>query len=191
MDTIVISTAIPAQSRDSIEPETTRGEFTIIQKTKENEESRIIIENVAACIGEVSDMLTGILKESDELPHSLLHGFSWQSLRDIKTSMYLAISGECRQANVLRRGALEVAGYGVYFETNTEIDDEFKSWVSREDKEWPHINEVKEALAEMDIEESERFAEEFVERRRKLHKYVHTFYGGDVEKVRFGDERLY
>jgi hypothetical protein len=169
------------------------GESRIVKETLSDKRSESMARKSGVCLQAVSQVLTEQINisEDEELEAGTAHMILWQSVKDFKTSFYLALSGRYRQANIIRRSALELAGYGVYFEENQDSEEEFENWTGKNDgknKRGPGISEVKSELKSTlsdlmdDAERAEYFKNNvFEDRRTDLHKHVHSFVGGEIE----------
>lgn len=172
------------------------GELRILELTKDNEHTRTLIENSAVVIGEVSDFLFWILREyEDDLPHALLHGFCWQALRDLRASMFLALCGRYRQANMLHRSAVETTAYGVYFEPKPDEkgeyaeNGEYAAWISgKGGDEVPSFGDVKQAVRKLDPPMSKDIADYLGRRWGEVSTVIHAPRGGDIDKVMHTEE---
>jgi hypothetical protein len=169
------------------------GESRIVEETLSDKRSESMARKAGVSLQVVSQVLTEQINmwgENEELESGTAHMILWQSVKDFKTSFYLALSGRYRQANIIRRSALELAGYSVYFEENKD-KEEFENWAGKNDgknKHGPGIGEVrtelKSTLSDLmdDAERAEYFKENvFEDRRTDLHKHVHSFVGGEIE----------
>lgn len=167
------------------------GEQRIIDAVAERERARVMIENTASIIGEIHDILIEALhRDLPNLPHAYLHFCAWQSVRDFRTAMYLAMSGRYRHATIIHRSALEVTAHGVYFEVEGPGDGEevFEAWQQGKKGDAPNTTDLKKALQELDGPSEPDLGELYGRRHGKLSTMSHSYIGGDIERVLEGEE---
>ena len=167
------------------------GEGVIMERTFENDVSRAIIENAGICLQIVSELVASV---SDEPPESqMVNSICWQALRDMKSSLFLAMSGHYRSAFVVQRGVIEVVGSAIFFahriiETEQEGWEQLTAWINGEKDASPSFQEIMGTLADVVPWLSESIYTSLQEDREFGNRYVHTPIGDNPFEVLFDDD---
>lgn len=171
------------------------GENRVIRETLNHDKAKLLSTNTAHVLQAISNALTEQLETNKETVDSeTALTLLWQSVRDFNTSLYLAISGRYRHAHIVRRSALEVSAYALYFEENPDDEDTWDKWVG-EKPGGTSTNKLKEEMEDVlketfKNEFAEKTVEEiFNENRTDLHKFVHSIVGGEIERFIDGDNK--
>jgi len=155
------------------------GELTVLTLTAREPQARVLIQNAAVAIGRMMDHLIW-LHEYDENAQSTQRALLWQALRDYKGSLFLACAGRYRQAQMVRRTALEVAVAGTCFEGNWE---KMATWLYEADG-YPGWRQFQKAIQDTFPSMAPDVFDTILspERYKALSKIIHTIRAGDVER---------
>lgn len=153
--------------------------------------SRALVENAGVCLHSVTELVdsAAVAEPAEE---QMVNSICWQALRDLKSSIYLAMSCRYRSAFVVQRGAIEIVGSAVYFAKIIEEEGEsgwelLDDWLNGEKDASPSFRQIQGALSDIDPWLSESIYTSMKEDRDFGNRHVHTPIGGDPLSVLFGE----
>ena len=167
------------------------GEGVVIEVTFEDERSRAMVENAGICLQIISELVASI---SDNPPEDqMVNSICWQVLRDMKSNLFLSMSGHYRSAFILQRGTIDLLGSAVYFadcikQNEQEGWEQLTAWINGERDASPSFSEILGTLADVVPWLSESIYTSLREGRELQNRYVHTPIGGDPFEVLFDDD---
>lgn len=167
------------------------GELFVVQETMKNPDMRVLIENAGVCYHSLSELVAATGYQ-DAPSESMVHSLCWQALRDLKTSMFLAMSGRYRSANFVQRGVIELIGSGIYYEKQISSETEegwedVRDWI-RNEENGPAFKHIKGALTDVVPYLGELIYTTLEENQDARNLRIHTPVGGQVHDILFSDD---
>lgn len=170
------------------------GEGLVMERTMEQPRSRAIIENAGICLHSVTELTVSAV--SDESPEKqMVNSICWQAIRDLKSSIYLAMSGRYRSAFVVQRGVIEIIGSAIYFAREIEEEGEsgwsrLADWLNGEKDASPSFKQLQAVLSDVVPWLSESIYTSMKEDREFANRYVHTPIGDNPLDVLFSEQEM-
>jgi hypothetical protein len=189
-------TNIPAISPNWVDEDRTGAgsEGFVIKRTMSEPISRALVENAGVCLHSVTELI--VSAAVDKPPEEqMVNSICWQAIRDLKSSIYLAMSGRYRSAFVVQRGVIEIVGSAVYFAKTIEQEGEsgwelLSDWLNGEKDASPSFRQIQGVLSDIVPWLSESIYTSMREDRNFGNRHVHTPIGGDPLSVLFGEREM-
>jgi len=158
----------------------------------ENPDCRILIENIAIAHHAIAELLMEIYPVGSQ-KMDFVHNMCWQANRDIKGSLFLAMSGRYSGASVIQRGVLEKVAYAI--DMLDDLDEDLEKgwqrvieWLNGEKTASPSGEEIADILSSCSPHISKIIHTSFEENREFRNERVHTIKGDQILNVLLKDE---
>lgn len=169
-------------------------EQVVRDATMSEQDSRTLVENAAVCHHVLVEVLTtGRFDESPRV--QFLHSMCWQALRDLKESIFLAMSGRYSGASTIQRGVIEIVASAIDIADKIESKDEegwehLSRWLEGDKGASPSGNHLADILSSVAPDISEIIHTAFEGNREERNLHVHTPVGGQVYDVIMSETTL-
>lgn len=170
------------------------GEGLVRKRSMGEPASRALVENAGVCLHSVTELVVSAAV-AEPAEEQMVNSICWQAIRDLKSSIYLAMSGRYRSAFVVQRGVIEIVGSAVYFAKTIEEEGEsgwelLADWLNGEKAASPSFRQIQGVLSDIVPWLSESIYTSMKEDRDFGNRHVHTPIGGDPLSVLFGEREM-